>query len=51
MKKTNTPPKEPTMTEDDAMEFIDYNTVRALDYPIPGKKMPIILYPVLEDAL
>ena len=43
--------REDGMTEEDAMEFIDYNTVRALDYPIPGKKMPILLYPVLDDAL
>lgn len=32
------------MTRDEAMEFIDYNTVRALDYM--GEKAPVICYPI-----
>lgn len=30
------------MGEDEAMEFIDYNTIRALPYA--GKKSPVIVY-------
>lgn len=38
--------KEEGMTEEDAADFISYNTIRACDY-IPNS--PIILYPSLED--
>lgn len=31
------------MSEEEAMEFIDYNTIRAIDY-ISDKKKPIICY-------
>lgn len=34
------------MSEEEAVEFIDYNTVRAIPY-MEGEK-PIILYPILE---
>ena len=32
------------MTEQDAIEWIDYNTIRALPYA--GKMAPIIMYPI-----
>lgn len=31
------------MSEEEAMEFIDYNTIRAIDY-VADKKKPIICY-------
>ena len=31
------------MTEEDAIEFIEYNTIRALAYKM-GEKMPIVVY-------
>lgn len=34
--------KKDKMTEEEAMEFIDYNTIRALPYE--GKKRPIVVY-------
>lgn len=39
--------QEDDMSEDDALEFIEYNTIRALPYI--GEMAPIVLYPVLED--
>ena len=36
--------KEDGMTEEDAMEFIDYNTARALPYCNPSSNRPIIIY-------
>ena len=38
--------KEDDMSYEDAVEFIDYNTMRALPYM--GEKAPIVMYP-LED--
>lgn len=32
------------MDMEEASEFIDYNTVRALPYCTPSEKRPIILY-------
>ena len=37
------------MSEEDAVEWISYNTVRSLPYA--GPLAPIILYPVEEDDL
>lgn len=34
------------MSEMDAVEFIDYNTMRALPYA--GKMAPIVMYPIEE---
>ena len=34
------------MSDDEAVEFIDYNTVRSLPYA--GKHAPIIMYPFKE---
>ena len=34
------------MTEEEAVEWIDYNTIRALPYA--GEEGPIIMYPVEE---
>lgn len=34
--------KKDKMTEEEAMEFIDYNTIRALPYE--GEKRPIVVY-------
>ena len=31
-----------SVSEEEAMEFIDYNTIRALDYM--GEKAPIVMY-------
>ena len=39
--------EEEDFTEEEAMEWIDYNTVRALPYMEPGA--PVILYPFMED--
>lgn len=39
--------EEEEFTEEEAMEWIDYNTVRALPYMEPGA--PVILYPFMED--
>ena len=36
--------KEESFTEEEAMEWIDYNTIRALLYM--GDKAPIIMYPI-----
>lgn len=38
--------EEDKMTEEDAMEFIDYNTVRALPYCNPSSNRPIIIYDI-----
>lgn len=35
------------MTEEDAVEFIDYNTIRSIPYA--GDKKPVVLYPFRED--
>lgn len=35
------------MSEQEAQEFIDYNTVRAIPYM--GEKRPIIVYPIEEQ--
>lgn len=34
------------MEYEEAAEFIDYNTVRALPYCNPSEKRPIIIYPI-----
>lgn len=34
------------MTEEDAIEYIDYNTLRSLPYM--GDRCPIVLYPIGE---
>ena len=39
--------EEDGMSEEDAVEWISYNTVRSLPYA--GPMAPIILYPVEED--
>ena len=39
--------EEEEFTEEEAMEWIDYNTIRALPYMEPGG--PVILFPLLED--
>lgn len=36
--------KEEGFTEEEAIEWIDYNTIRALPYM--GEKAPIIMYPI-----
>lgn len=36
--------KEEEFTEEEAIEWIDYNTIRALPYM--GEKAPIIMYPI-----
>lgn len=36
--------EEEGFTEEDAIEWIDYNTIRALPYM--GEKAPIIMYPI-----
>lgn len=36
--------KEDSMEYDEAMEFIDYNTIRALPYCNPADKRPIVIY-------
>lgn len=38
--------KEDNMDMEEAAEFIDYNTVRALPYCSPSEKRPIIIYPM-----
>lgn len=38
--------EEDGMEYEDAVEFIDYNTIRALPYI--GERAPIILYPIVE---
>lgn len=38
--------EEDGMDEMDAIEFIEYNTIRALPYM--GAMAPIVLYPVIE---
>ena len=38
--------KEDNMDIEEATEFIDYNTVRALPYCSPSEKRPIIIYPI-----
>lgn len=38
--------KEDNMDMEEAAEFIDYNTVRALPYCHPSEKRPIIIYPL-----
>lgn len=40
--------KEDSMEYDEAMEFIDYNTIRALDYCQPKEKRPIVIYDDLD---
>lgn len=35
------------MTEQEAIEWIEYNTIRALPYF--GSDAPIIMYPIYED--
>jgi hypothetical protein len=40
--------EEDSMTPEEAMEFIDYNTVRALPYCHPSEKRPIIIYDDIE---
>lgn len=40
--------EEDNMTYEEAIEFIDYNTVRALPYCQPSDKRPIIIYPILD---
>ena len=37
---------EDNMTEEDAIEFIDYNTVRALPYCNPTSCKPVIVYDI-----
>lgn len=39
--------EEEGFTEEEAMEWIDYNTLRALPFMEPGA--PVILYPFWED--
>lgn len=39
--------EEEDFSEEEAMEWIDYNTLRALPYMEPGA--PVILFPFLED--
>lgn len=34
------------MTDEEAREWIDYNTLRALPYA--GEKAPIVMYPIVE---
>ncbi len=41
--------EEDGMTPDDAREFIDYNTLGSLGYPMDGKHMPIVLFPVDKE--
>ena len=36
------------MTDEEAIEWIDYNTIRAMPYYQPG---PVILYPITEDMV
>jgi hypothetical protein len=36
--------EEEEFTEEEAIEWIDYNTIRALPYM--GEKAPIIMYPI-----
>lgn len=35
---------EDSMEEEEAMEFIDYNTIRSLPYCHPSDKRPIVIY-------
>ena len=35
---------EDSMDEEDAMEFIDYNTIRSLPYCHPSENRPIVVY-------
>lgn len=39
--------EEEEFTEEEAMEWIDYNTLRALPYM--GEGAPVILFPFMED--
>lgn len=40
--------EEDGMTFEEATEFIDYNTVRALPYCSPAEKRPIIIYHLFD---
>jgi len=40
--------KKEKMEYEEAAEFIDYNTVRALPYCSPSEKRPIIIYPIID---
>lgn len=40
--------EEDGMTHEEATEFIDYNTVRALPYCSPSEKRPIIIYHLFD---
>lgn len=37
------------MTDEEAMEFIDYNTIRSIPYA--GALAPIVMYPIREEDL
>lgn len=37
------------MSDEEAIEFIDYNTIRALPYVKPSEKRPIVIYDDLFD--
>jgi hypothetical protein len=36
------------MTRDEAVEFTDYNTIRALDYM--GSRRPVVVYDLLDEG-
>ena len=36
------------MTEEEAQEFIDYNTIRAIPYG--GENPPVVMYPIEEEG-
>ena len=38
-----------SVSEEDAVDFIDYNTIRSIPYA--GESAPIIMYPILTEVL